>query len=107
MSHSDTEPSQEKPDSGFSVEYDYEIECCGMDRKTVLEVEDVVSEAGIRAEKFAFTHTETSQSDGPMLRLKGLEQETAEDVVGHLRENGITEAVGESIVIVILPVGTE
>lgn len=107
MSQPETETQQEDSDNGFSVEYDYEIECCGVDRETVLAVEDIVSEAGIRAEKFAFTHTETSRSDGPMLRLKGLEQETAEDVAGYLRENGITEAVGESVVIVILPVDAE
>lgn len=105
MSQSNTDSSQDG-NSEFSVQYDYEIECSGMSRETVLDIEDVVDESGIRAEKFAFTHTEESQPAGPLIRLKGLKQDAAEDVVANLRENGITEVVDDSLTIVILPTDT-
>lgn len=88
------------------VQYNYEIQCSGVSRDTVSNIEDLVNDNGIRTENFAFTHREESTTHSPMLRIKGLEMSTAENIAKLLRENNITEIVGESVVICLLPTET-
>lgn len=102
MSQSNSEAAQDSS-NGFSVEYDYEIECCGVDRSTVREVRDILHESGIREDKFGVVQADSNPSAGPVLRVKGLEQDSAEDMLAHLREEGLEEIADEVLTIVILP----
>lgn len=106
MSQSNTE-SRHESGSDFSVQYNYEISCSGMERETVLEIEDVVRKSGIREDKFAFTHIEKEDPNGPLIRIKGLEPDIAETVITNLRENGLTEIFDDSLAIVVLPPDAE
>jgi hypothetical protein len=102
MSRSNATSAEQEANSEFSVEYDYEIECCGVEQETVNTVEEFASESGIRTDKFAFTHSEQSTVDGPLLRIKGLDQESAEKLVRVLRDKGLSEIFDQDIVITIL-----
>lgn len=105
--------SQSTPDAaqgsgnGFSTEYDYEIECSGLDRSTVHEVRDILHNSGIREEKFGVVQADSNPSGGPVLRIKGLEHDSAEDMLGHLREEGLEEIADDVLTVVILPEASE
>jgi len=106
MSQSNTESGHDSG-NGFSVQYDYEISCTGMEHETVLKIEDVVRKSGIREDQFAFTHVEKEDPNGPLIRIKGLEADVAETVITNLRENGLTEIFDDSLAIIVLPPDTE
>lgn len=102
MGQSNSETTQDSSND-FDVQYDYEIECCGVDRSTVREVRNILHESGIREDQFAVTHADSNPSAGPVLRIKGLEQDTAEDMLTHLREEGLKEIAEDVLTAVILP----
>ncbi|QLH82298.1 hypothetical protein [Halosimplex pelagicum] len=106
MSQSNPE-SANNGNSGPAVQYDYELSCTGMNRETVLEIEDIVRESGIREDRFAFTHVEESDPTGPLIRIKGLERDVAETVITNLRENGLSEIFNDTLTLVILPPNPE
>lgn len=105
MSQSNSASPNQSTEAQFSTAH-FQIECCDIDRDTIGEIETLAAEAGIRTENFEFAHSEDSITGSPTLRVKGLEHESAEQLIKTLAEDGLMETVDDNLLITILPTGS-
>lgn len=90
--------SKNRPDTPH-----YEVECCNVDDNTVQDVKELADNAGIRVENFEFKQSDDSATDIPCLRVKRLEQDTAESLIETLHKNGLMDIFDGNPIVTVLP----